>query len=54
LANGKISNEQLENRHLENEKLENRRLENDIWRMKNIQHGLVHRGRSASGQVQNV
>jgi len=33
LENGQFTNRQLENGHLEN----------DIWKMKNIQHGLVWR-----------
>jgi len=34
----------LENGQLENGQLENRHLAKDIWKMKNIQHGLVQRG----------
>jgi len=41
------------NRQFENGQLKNRRLENNIWKTKNIQHGLVRRGCSASGWVQD-
>jgi len=40
----------LKNTYLENGQLESKHLENDIWKMKNIQHGLVPRGRLVSGQ----
>jgi len=45
-----LENGQLENGQLENGQLENRHLEIDIWKMKNIQRGLVLRGCPTSGQ----
>jgi len=48
-----LENTYFENGQLENEQLETRHSENDIWKMKNIQHGLVLRGCPASGQFQN-
>jgi len=53
LENKQLTNKQFENRQLENEHLENKHFKNDIWKRKNIQHGLVWRECSASCQVKN-
>jgi len=46
LKNNHLEKGQFTNKQLKNRQLENRHLENDIWKIKNIQYGLVWTGRS--------